>query len=143
MLTETLAPYVQEIGIALFAVGTLWLIWRVAVGKKRAEEPTGSDAESPSGSDEDVPPAGGTDQNASLVQSDVPERSFWAGLVRTRSALASGLGHFFNSDTTGDARFEALEEALIGATNVIVILELIVESFRIKIHSVWPPIRLI
>ena len=34
---------------------------------------------------------------------------FWAGLGRTRNALASGLGHFFNSDTVGDARFEALE----------------------------------
>ncbi len=107
MLTETLAPYVEEIGIALFAAGALWLIWRAAAGKKGAAEPSGSE-------DAGVPVAD-TDQSDSLAPPVAPARSFWAGLGRTRSALASGLGHFFNSDSTGDARFEALEEALIGA----------------------------
>ena len=46
---------------------------------------------------------------------EVVDDGFWSGLGRTRTALASGLGHFFNSDTVGGARFEALEEALIGA----------------------------
>ena len=46
---------------------------------------------------------------------ELTDDGFWAGLGRTRTALASGLGHFFNSDANEDKRFEALEEALIGA----------------------------
>jgi fused signal recognition particle receptor len=43
------------------------------------------------------------------------DAGFWAGLDRTRTALAAGLGRVFSSEVAGDARFEALEEALIGA----------------------------
>ena len=45
----------------------------------------------------------------------IEDAGFWAGLGRTRAALAAGLGRVFSSDVAGEARFEALEEALIGA----------------------------
>ena len=56
--------------------------------------------------------------NSKLIEEDDHEAldgGFWSGLGRTRAALASGLGRVFSSETEGDARFEALEEALIGA----------------------------
>ena len=92
MLIDLYSLYHEEISVALAVVCVLIWIWRKLKASKSIEGEV-ADVESVDGL-----PAG----------ADTADQSFWSGLVRTRSALASGLGQFFNSEATGGARFEAL-----------------------------------
>jgi fused signal recognition particle receptor len=56
--------------------------------------------------------------------------SFWAGLGRTRGAFSAALSRIFTDDSSEREKFEALEEALIGADVGVKTAMSIVESIR-------------
>jgi len=69
----------------------------------------------------------------------IEDTGFWAGLGRTRTALAAGLGRVFSSDLSGDARFEALEEALIGADVGVKTAMDVVQAVRVDCPDATDP----
>jgi len=65
-----------------------------------------------------------------LLEQSPEGASFWSGLGRTRGALSAALSRIFADDASEREKFEALEEALIGADVGVKTAMSIVEAIR-------------
>ena len=113
MLTETLAPYVEEIeshSLPRVYCGSFGVCRR---GRKGQRSPLVPALKNPVILPKRVRQPKAPIRRRRWSQPTCRREAF--GLAWFDPQCARRLGNFFNSDTTGDARFEALEEALIGA----------------------------